>query len=71
VPPATEPVERICYRGKIEVRPYRRGTYLGEEHLEALVERTLAPRYRFGEGWRGFAVVSIDFYDEPPPEEEP
>jgi hypothetical protein len=61
-----EPVERIRFRGEIHVRPYRRGTYLGNEHLEALIERRLGGRYRFGEGWRGFAVVSIDFYDELP-----
>lgn len=68
---AIEPVERIRYRGEISVRPYRRGTYLGEDHLEALLERTLGSRYRFGEGWRGFAVVSVDLYETPPPDEEP
>jgi len=62
------PVERIRYRGAIEVRPYRRGTYIAEEHLETLFERTLGPRYSFGQGWRGYAVISIDLYDEPPPE---
>jgi hypothetical protein len=45
------------------VQPYRRGTYLGE-HLEELIERTLARRYSYGKGWRGHAGVSIRFYDE-------
>lgn len=62
------PVAEIAFSGDVEVRRYRRGTHLGRDHLEALIERSLGPRYRFGEGWRGFGVVSIVLYDEPPPE---
>jgi len=62
------PVADIVFSGDVEVRRYRRGTYLGRDHLEALIERALGPRYRFGEGWRGYGVVSIVLYDELPPE---
>jgi len=62
----SNPIAQIEYEGEIQVRPYRRGTYLGAAHLEQLIERTLGERYRFGEGWSGHAVVSIRLYDEPP-----
>jgi len=60
------PVAEVRYEGEIAVQPYRRGTYLGANHLEELIERTLAERYSYGKGWRGYAVVSITFYDERP-----
>jgi len=59
-------VAEIRFSGDVEVRPFRRGTYLGNEHLETLIERALGSRYRFGVGWKGFGVVSISFYEEPP-----
>ena len=62
----SEPVAEIRHEGPINVRPYRRGTYLGENHLESLIERALRERYRFGEGWKGFASVTITLYEEPP-----
>lgn len=62
----SEPVAGIDYRGEIQVRPYRRGTYLGDQYLDSLVERSLGARYRFGEGWSGFAVVTIRLYEQPP-----
>jgi hypothetical protein len=62
----SKPVAEIAYSGDVEVRQYRRGTYLGRDHLEALIERALGAHYSFGEGWRGFGVVSITLYDEPP-----
>ena len=37
----SEPVGEIGYRGAIQVRPYRRGTYLGDEYLDSLIERAL------------------------------
>ena len=61
----SEPVAEIRYTGEIHVRPYRRGTYLGDVHLETLVEETLGDRYRFGEGWDGFAIVSIELHERP------
>lgn len=54
-----EPVAEIRYTGRIQVLPYRRGTYLGDDHLEALIERALRDRYRYGEGWEGDAEVTI------------
>ena len=62
----SERVAEIRYRGEIHVRPYRRGTYLGGEHLETLIEQTLGDPYRFGEGWDGFAVVSIELRERRP-----
>jgi hypothetical protein len=62
----SEPVAEIRYSGEIHVRPYRRGTYLGDEHLEALIERTLGERYRYGEGWSGSAEVTIVLHDRAP-----
>ncbi|MGZ4352867.1 MAG: hypothetical protein ACXVZL_08525 [Gaiellaceae bacterium] len=62
----SEPVGEIRYEGPMAVRPYKRGTYLGDDYLELLIERALRDRYRFGEGWKGFAVVSIVLYDEAP-----
>jgi hypothetical protein len=59
-----DPVAELRYEWEITVQPYRRGTYLGGEHLEELIERTLARRYSYGGGWRGHVVVSIRFYDE-------
>lgn len=61
----SEPVAEIHYSGEMHVRPFRRGTYLGDEHLETLIEQTLGDRYRFGEGWDGFAVVSIALHEQP------
>ena len=43
-----DPVAEIRYRGGVQVRPYRRGTYLGDTHLEQLIERALGDRYSFG-----------------------
>jgi hypothetical protein len=57
------PVTEIRYTGDLHVRPYRRGTYLGEEHLEEVIERALGARYSFGRGWRGRAEVSIRLFD--------
>jgi len=64
-----ERVAEIRYTGKIHVRPFRRGTYLGDDHLETLIERALGDRYRFGEGWNGHAVVTIVLRERPPTEE--
>jgi len=61
----SDPVAEIRYSGDIHVRPYRRGTYLGDELLEELIEETLGDRYRFGEGWHGTAVVSIQLHERP------
>jgi hypothetical protein len=61
-------VAEFRYEGEINVQPYRRGTYLGAAHLEELIERTLGPRYSFGRGWRGYAVVSVELFDEQPRE---
>jgi hypothetical protein len=57
------PVTEIHYTGELRVRPYRRGTYIGEEHLEDVIERALGPRYSFGRGWRGHAVVTIRLFE--------
>ena len=65
-----DPVAEIRYRGGVQVRPYRRGTYLGDTHLEQLIERTLADRYSFGRGWSGFAVISIELHEQPPDADE-
>ncbi len=65
-----DPIGEIHYRGELHVRPYRRGTYLGDEYLEEAIERALGARYRFGSGWDGFAIVSIALYDEPAPDGE-
>jgi hypothetical protein len=62
----SEPVAKMRFRGDVRVRPFRRGTYLGHEHLETLIERALGDRYRFGEGWSGFGIVSITLYEQPP-----
>jgi hypothetical protein len=62
----SEPVAEVQFRGDVQVRAFRRGTYLGRDHLETLIERALGNRYRFGEGWSGFGIVSISFYEEPP-----
>ena len=59
------PVTEIRYRGELHVRPYRRGTYLGEDHLEEVIERALGARYSFGRGWRGRAEVTIRLFDAP------
>jgi len=53
----------IRYSGDMQVRPYRRGTYLGGRHLEELIEEALGPRYSFGRGWRGEAEVTIRLVD--------
>ena len=63
----TEPVAEIVFSGDVVVRAHRRGTSLARDHLEALIERSLGNRYRFGEGWRGFGVVSMSLYEEPSP----
>jgi hypothetical protein len=67
----SEPVAELRYEGDAEVRPYRRGTYLGGTYLEQLIERALGERYSFGRGWQGIAVVSIAFYEEAPRTEDP
>jgi hypothetical protein len=46
-----ERVAELRYRGAVQVRPYRYGTYLDGEHLEQLVEQALGPRYTYGQGW--------------------
>jgi hypothetical protein len=61
-----DPVAELRYQGEISVQPYRRGTYLGATHLEELIERTLGRRYTFGRGWRGYAVLSVELFDERP-----
>jgi hypothetical protein len=62
-----EPVAEIRFEGDVQVRAFRRGTYLGRDHLEAVIERALGERYRFGDGWSGYGVVSLSLYEEPPP----
>ncbi|HXH97803.1 MAG TPA: hypothetical protein VNH40_11390 [Gaiellaceae bacterium] len=57
------PAVEIRYSGELQVRPYRRGTYLGDRHLEAVIERALGSRFSFGEGWRGQAEITIRFFD--------
>ena len=57
------PVAEIRYVGDLQVRPYRRGTYLGDRHLEEVIEATLGSLYSFGRGWRGKAEVTISFFD--------
>ncbi|NUR75051.1 MAG: hypothetical protein HOQ28_02040 [Thermoleophilia bacterium] len=57
------PLTEIRYTGELQVRPYRRGTYLGEEHLEEIIERALGSRYSFGRGWRGHADVTIRLFE--------
>jgi len=61
----SEPIAEIRFDGELEVRPYRRGTYLGGRYIEELIEDALRGRASFGHGWRGRAVVSISFYEEP------
>lgn len=63
----SDSIGEIHYSGEAHVRPFRRGTYLGNEHLEALIERAIGDRYSFGRGWEGFAVVSIVFHESAPP----
>lgn len=58
------PVAEIRYSGELHVRPYRRGTYLGDRHLEEMIERALGSRYSFGRGWRGEAEVTIRLFDK-------
>jgi hypothetical protein len=53
----------IRYSGELEVRPYRRGTYLGGRHLEELIEQSLGQSYSYGQGWRGEAEVTIRLFD--------
>lgn len=65
----SEPVAELHYTGEIRVQPYRRGTWLGHEHLQGLIERSLGERYSFGEGWQGHAVVSIQLYESEPEED--
>jgi len=60
-----EPVVEIRYSGELHVSAYRRGTYLGERHLEEVIEQALGARYSFGEGWRGEAEVTIRLFDAP------
>jgi len=62
-------VAKIAYEGDIHVRPYHRGTYLGAEHLETLIEKALGERYSYGRGWDGHAVVSIEFREAGSPPE--
>ncbi|HVP74592.1 MAG TPA: hypothetical protein VMS63_01120 [Gaiellaceae bacterium] len=61
-----EPVGEIRYSGDVEVHPFRRGTYLGADYLEELIERALGDRYSFGQGWQGYADVSIVFQERRP-----
>ena len=64
----SERIAEIAYRGDVHIRPYHRGTYLGADHLETLIERALGERYSYGGGWDGYAVVSIAFHADPPAE---
>lgn len=57
------PVAEIRYSGELQVRPYRRGTYLGGHNLEEEIERALGSSYSFGEGWRGEAEITIRLFD--------
>jgi hypothetical protein len=57
------PITEIRYDGALEVRPYRRGTFLGPRHLDEVIEHALGPRYSFGEGWRGEAEITIRLFD--------
>ena len=57
----SETVGKLVYEGDVHVRPYRRGTYLGIDHVETLIEKALGPRYSYGNGWDGHALVSIEF----------
>jgi hypothetical protein len=57
------PLAEIRYSGELRVRPYRRGTYLGEHHLEEMIEAALGSHYSFGDGWRGKAEVTIRFFE--------
>ena len=57
------PVAEIRYSGELHVRPYRRGIYLGDSHLEELIERALGARCSFGGGWRGEAEITIRLFD--------
>ena len=56
-------VVEIRYSGELHVRPYRRGTYLGDRHLEEVIEHALGSRYSFDEGWRGEAEITIRLFD--------
>jgi hypothetical protein len=56
------PVVEIRYSGELQVRPYRHGTYLGDRHLEEVIEHALGSRYSFGEGWRGEAEITIRLF---------
>ena len=58
------PIAEIHYLGELQVRPYRRGTYLGDQTLEAMIERALGSHYSFGGGWRGEAEITIRLFDE-------
>jgi hypothetical protein len=59
-----DPVAQLRYEGPIQVQPYRRGTLLGRDHLQVLIEHALGSRSSFGEGWRGRAVVRIELYED-------
>jgi len=59
----TEPVTEIRYTGEVQVRPYRRGTWLGARHFDEVIERALGDRYSFGEGWQGEAEVTIRLFE--------
>lgn len=59
----TTPVAEIRYSGQLQVRPYHRGTYLGDRHVEEVIESALGSRYSFGEGWRGSAEITIRLFD--------
>jgi hypothetical protein len=58
------PVAEIRYSGEMQVRPYRRGTYLGDRHLEEMIERALGSHYSFGGGWRGEVELTLRLFDE-------
>ena len=58
-----DPVVEIRYSVELDVRPYRRGTYVGPRLLEEMIEQALGPRYSFGSGWRGEAEVIIRLFD--------
>ena len=64
----SDPIGELSYSGEVDVRPFRRGTYLGADYLEDMVERALGARYSYGSGWRGVADVSIVFRERTPQE---
>lgn len=55
----------IRYSGELDVRPYRRGAYVGSRLLDEVIEQARGSRYSFGSGWRGEAEVTIRLFEAP------